>query len=250
MTSKITPGQRTAGTLKTFPDFPPRDDMQNPLYLHDDGHQPALRLHLGNEETTLVLSEVPVGRYPGQVEGSRRPDLLIAFGIDRQKVVDQKGYAIDEQGKPPDFVLEVASESTGVADYTSKRDDYARFGATEYWRFDPSRSEFHDAPLAGDRLVAGAYREITIHQVDENRLWGHSDVLNLDLCWEYERLRWWDPVAERYLPTHEEEAAGRVTAEIRADSAEARAEDEREAREAAESRVRELETELERRQRP
>ena len=226
MTSKITPEQRTAGTLKTFPDFPPRDDMQNPLYLHDDGHQPALRLHLGNEETTLVLSEVPVGWYPGQVEGTRIPDLTIAFGIDRQKVVDQKGYAIDEQGKPPDFVLEVASESTGVADYTNKRDDYARFGVTEYWRFDPSRREFHDAPLAGDNLVDGAYQEITIHQVDENRLWGHSEVLNLDLCWEYERLRWWDPVAERYLPTHEEEARARA---------------------AAEARVRELEAELERR---
>ena len=235
MTSKTRKEQRTDGTLKKFPDFPPRDDMQNPLYIHDDGHQAALRLHYGNPETTLVLSEVPIGWFPGQVEGTRRPDLLIAFGIDRQRVLDEKGYAINQQGKPPDFVLEVASESTGKNDYTDKRKAYAEFGVTEYWRYDPSQGEFHDAPLAGDRLVGESYQEITIHQVDDNHLWGHSEILNLDLCWEFTRLRWWDPVAKRYLRTHEEAEAARA--------------EESAARATAEARVRELEAELGRRSR-
>ena len=35
--------------------------------------------------------------------------------------------------------------------------DYGRFGVGEYWRFDPSGGEYHDAALAGDRLVDGRY---------------------------------------------------------------------------------------------
>ena len=49
-----------------------------------------------------------------------------------------------------------------------------------------------------------------------DHLHGHSDVLNLDLCWENGRLRWWDPTAQRYLLTFDE------TDEARAASAEAR----------------------------
>ena len=34
----------------------------------------------------------------------------------------------------PDFVLEIASESTSEEDSTRKRDDYAALGIPEYWR--------------------------------------------------------------------------------------------------------------------
>ena len=45
-----------------FPVFPPRGDMQNPIYLHRPGHLAALSLHFGSPETTIVMGEVPVGR--------------------------------------------------------------------------------------------------------------------------------------------------------------------------------------------
>ena len=63
----------------------------------------------------------------------------------------KNGYAIGEHGKPPDFVLEVASPTTASNDYTDKREEYAAFGIPEYWRFDPTEGERYDAPLAGDR---------------------------------------------------------------------------------------------------
>ena len=44
---------------------------------------------------------------------------------------------------------------------------------------------------------------------------GHSAVLNLDLCWEDGHLRWYDPVAGRYLRTYDQEAEGRLAAEER-----------------------------------
>ena len=122
-------------------------------------------------------------------------------------------------GEPPDFVLEIASENTGQDDYTEKRDDYAAFGVPEYWRFDPSGGEYHDSPLAGDKLVAAEYQPIDIIQVNETGHWGHSSALGLDLCWEDGQLRWYDPVAGRYLRTCDEEAVGRLAAESERDAA-------------------------------
>lgn len=72
-------------------------------------------------------------------------------------VAEQRGYAIDSQGKAPDLVLEVASPTTGRADYTDKWADYERFGIGEYRRFDLSDGEYHDAALAGNLLVDGVY---------------------------------------------------------------------------------------------
>ena len=216
---KKTPATRSADR---FPDFPPRDDMQNSLHLDQPAHQATLRRHFGSYDTTIVLSEIPVRRIPGQQEGHRIPDLLIAFGVDRAFAVEQRGYSIRDQGKPPDFVLEVASPSTGREDYTGKRNDYAAFGIPEYWRFDPSSGLHHSAPLAGDRLVEGEYQPIEVVAIGPGHLHGHSDVLGLDLCWEDGRLRWWDPKVERYLLTFDEERDARIAAEDRADSAEAR----------------------------
>ena len=236
-----------------FPDFPPRDDMQNSLHLDDPGLQATLRRHFGSGDTLIVLSEVPVRWTPGQREGHRIPDLLVAFDVDRALEIEQNGYSIRDQGKPPDLVLEIASESTGEEDYTAKRHDYAAFSIPEYWRFDPSGGQHHDAPLAGDRLVDGAYQPIEINHAVQGRLWGYSDILNLDFCWEEGRLRWWDPVAERYLETHDEEADARIAEREARVAAEAQSEAEREARiteqearTAAEARGRELEAELER----
>ena len=193
MTSKLTAQATDPERLEQFPDFPPRDDMQNPIHLHLDGHQTMLIRWFGNRDTTLVLSEVPVYWYPSSM--ARIPDLTVAFQIHRERIIDRNGYSIQEHGKPPDFVLEVASPTTARNDYTSKREDYAAFGIPEYWRFDPTEGERYDAPLAGDRLIDGAYQAVQIHGSIETGLWGRSQVLGLDLCWESGKLRWWSPDA-------------------------------------------------------
>ena len=216
--SKIPAGQ--------FPEFPPRDDMQNMLHLHDQGHQSALRRHLGNPDTTVVIGEVPIGwNIRTRREVIRVPDLLVALEVDRALVVAEMGYSIDEHGKPPDFVLELASPNTARNDEQGKRIDYARFGVREYWRFDASGGQWYRQPLAGDVLTGEEYQAVEIHRVGDDRYWGHSEELNLDVCWEHGELRWYDPSAGRYLGTFDDEAEGRL---------------------AAEARVRELEAEVER----
>ena len=248
MNRKPTPKLTSTKDKGQFPDFPPRDDMNNPLYLYRPGYITTLHRHFGSLDSTLVLSEVPLGWRPSQRRDTLIPDLLVAFEVDTAAIIAQKGYAIEEQGKAPDFVLEVASASTGFQDEERKRGGYAAYGVGEYWRFDPSGGRYHRQSLAGDTLVDGIYRPIDIYRTDETCYWGRSAVLNLSLCWEEGQLRWWDPVAELYLETHDEEAEGRIAerqgriaerqsrmaAEVRADSAEAR--------------VRELEAELRRRE--
>ena len=109
-------------------------------------------------------------------------------------------------------------------------------------------------------LFDGEYHPIPITQTGENRYWGHSPGLNLDLCWEDGKLRWYDPVAGSYILTHEDERDGRIAeregriAERDARIAEQQARiveregriAEQEARIAAEARNRELEAELRR----
>jgi hypothetical protein len=184
--------------------------------------------------------------------------------VDCASVILRRGFAIDEQGKPPDFVLEIASVSTALNDYTGKREGYAAYGIPEYWRFDPTGGDRYPVGLAGDRLVGKEYQPMEIVPTEEGSYWGHSDVLNLDLCWEHGQLRFYDPVAQLYLLTHDEEAQARITAEVFRDSAEAQritAEAQRDSAEAQrdaerqahigteaeyQARIRELEEELRR----
>ena len=237
MTSKLRQQQQEAGTLEKFPVFPPRDDMQNTLHLHRLSLLEALTEHLGNHDTTIVLGEVPVRWTPSQQVGHRIPDLMVVFNVDRARAIEQNGYSIRDMGKPPDFVLEVASWRTADNDVFGKRVDYANFGIAEYWRFDPTGGRRYDAPLAGDRLVGETYQPMAIAEVEPEHLHGHSDVLNLDLCWNRGNLRWHDPNTGQHLLTLAEERQARI-AEQEARIAE------QEARAAAEARVRQLEEEL------
>ncbi len=232
--------------LAVFPEYPPRGDMNNPFFLHEPSHMRSLAIHFGRDETTFVMSEVPVSTSATIRREHRRPDLMVAFDCDRELLISQNGYSIVTQGKPPDFVLEVASESTGEVDYTEKRDEYESYGIPEYWRFDSSGGDYHDAALAGDRLVDGRYEPIEIQMMDGLNRRGYSAVLDLWLCWEDQRLRLFDAKAGAYLRTHDEEydraeleAYERRQAELRAIQAELRVDEERDLR---------LQVEYERRQ--
>ena len=200
---------------KQFPERIPRQEMQNSVHLDLPGYQTGLYLHFGEVDTTLVISEAALGWNLSRREGILYPDLMIAFNVDRAAAIEAQGLAIDDVGKPPEFVLEIASVRTARNDYISKRQGYAAFGVPEYWRFDPTGNQRYPEPLAGDRLVEGEYQPIAIEQTGEGIYRGHSDVLNLDVCWERGQLRWYDPVTQAYILTHSDEREGRIAAEAR-----------------------------------
>ena len=141
------------------------------------------------------------------------PDCIIAFGVNPVAIRDQRNaYVISEVGKPPEFVLEVASIKTARYDCTVKPGRYARWGIAEYWRFDRTGGRLHDAPLAGDRLAGGAYAPIPLTTGADGALWGYSEVLGLCLCWNSGRLRFYDPEDGDFLPDLGEARAQRDAA--------------------------------------
>ena len=263
MTTANTTG-KTPKAQKPFrlPDIPDREPDEVTQYdqLFHRGLSNDLRVHLGNHESTLVGADhwiVPDTDFDKR--RARYPDLMVAFGVDPAAYKASNGYIVSEQGKPPDFVLEVASESTGEMDVGPKRDYYAALGIREYWRFDET-GEHHGAKLAGDRLVEGRYQPVEIDELLGGVLQGYSRALNLNLRWEEGRLVWHDPATGQPILTLEDERRGRIQAEARAANeqetriqAEARADSERQSRiqvevraETAEARNRELEEELHR----
>ena len=127
------------------------------------------------------------------------PDLYVAFGVDAAAVFARNGYVMWEAGKPPDFVLEVASESTHTIDTGRKPDLYARIGVGEYWRFDPTGGEFYGYHLAGDTLVNGVYQPIPVTTEPDGMAWGYSPALDLNLCDRDRRLVFQDPATGRFL---------------------------------------------------
>ena len=177
------------------------------------------------------------------------PDFYFASGVDALAIEATKLYLPWEVGKPPDFVLEIASESTAGHDVTGKRQIYSEIGVPEYWRFDRSGGDYYGEPLAGEMLVDGIYQPVPLSGEPDGILKGYSPALRLSLCWDNEMLRFHDPQSGEYLRNLEAEQARADSEQVRADSEQAARQAEQAARERAEARVRELEEELERRDR-
>ena len=154
-----------------------------------------------------------------------RMDCVVAFAVDPEAIIARNGYVISEVGKPPEFVLEVASESTGRLDYTAKRAVYAEYGVAEYWCFDRSGGQYHDRSLSGDRLVNGRYEPLPLDTGADGVIRGYSPVLGLELHWAAGQLRFYDPAAGDYLPDLAEAMTQRDAAA--AEQADLQAENER-----------------------
>ena len=231
-----------------LPDIPEKhpDDMTSVDNLHEPGHTHHLSQYLGSPDTTLVTGEryVILGPHFDRND-CRYPDLLIAFDVDPAAYRARNGYMVSEQGKPPDFILEVASQHSADADRGDKKDYYERLEVGEYWLFD-GEGEFYGFTLRGYRLAGGRYEEIEVSEIGPGALQGYSAALNLNLRAADGYLGWHDPATGEHIPTLISERARAETAEARAEEAEARAEEERAARVLEAARAQELEAELSR----
>ncbi len=219
--------------LEPLPDPPRTPDMQQ--HIRIVAFDSYLRAYFAQRTDMLVCGGGYLRHEAGNTAERLAPDCVVAFGVNPEAIVARNGYVISEVGQPPDFVLEVASRSTGRRDYTVKRAGYASYGVGKYWRFDHTGGRYHDVALAGDRLVDGVYEPIKINEEPDGVRWGHSPVLGLDLCWDRGDLRFYDPAVGMYLPSPMDLQAQRAAAESRAVGAEDRAAAERAARRAAEA---------------
>ena len=151
--------------------------------------------------------------YYQEGDNKRRvsPDVFVAFGV--PKLPERRVWLTWEEGKGPDFVLEVTSRSTRREDERGKKTLYERLGVGEYWQFDPL-GEYLNPRLRGYVLGAdGKYLELALEERDGALC--HDSLLGLTLRLEGERLRLFDPRRGEYLLTHAEERQARLAAEAR-----------------------------------
>ena len=153
------------------------------------------------------------------------PDLFVSFGVPGG---DRKSYVLWQEGKPPDFVLEVISESSQRRDRVEKKRIYEHLGVTEYFVFDADRG------LEGFRLAGGRYRPIPWTAARPDLDGVYSKTLGLFLVpggpengLENE-LEWYDPETGEFLLSYgqskRERRAAKVEAEAKVAEANARAE--------------------------
>jgi Uma2 family endonuclease len=152
-----------------------------------------------DREDALVSGNNAIYYQQGNPRVHRSPDGFIAFGVDRDAILQENGYKVWEVGKPPDWVLEIASPSTARVDLGIKREIYASIGIGEYWRLDCSGGKYYGEPLVGEFLQDGEYRRFEIQTSEDGVAWGYSPILNLDIYWGDIRLHYFDPVAGEWL---------------------------------------------------
>ena len=198
----------------------------------------------------FVAADILVYPERGNRYNSIAPDVLVAFGIGRYH---RNHYRVWTEGKPPDWVLEVASPSTHARDRNYKRCYYESMGVPEYWLFDPKGGIYPRgvSRLTGLQLVAGKYQPLQPGVVGGTPM-VRSEVLGLGVRLEDGLLRFRDPASGEDIRHHgeaeaavEAAAAERRAAEARGERAQAQAEQaqaeaEREASR-AQARIRELE---------
>jgi Uma2 family endonuclease len=166
----------------------------------------------------------------GNPRASVSPDVVLVRGIEKW---DRPLYKLWEEGRPPDFVIEVTSSSTRREDLSKKKDLYERLGVSEYFLFDPT-GDYLNPRLQGYGLEQGRY--LRLAQEPDGSL--PSRITNLRLRPEGLNLRLTDARTGEKLLWIAEETVAREVAERKAEEAERKVED-------AEQRAKEAERKAE-----
>ena len=166
----------------------------------------------------FVAANILVYLEQGSRDNRVAPDVLVAFGIGRRH---RMSYLVWREGKPPDWVLEVASPRTEARDREHKREVYRAIGVPEYWLFDPMGVFPPGTPrLQGLALAAKDYKPIK-RCAEGGRTTIRSEILGLDLWADGDLIRFRDPASGQQIRHHAEAEAARARAEARVQELEA-----------------------------
>nr|WP_204150748.1 Uma2 family endonuclease [Leptolyngbya sp. CCY15150] len=185
--------------------FPPGD-----LYSHEPPLETELHLRQillliqGLEEVWrdrqdfYAFGNLTIYYSPKQLksEDFRGPDFFVVLGTDRRP---RKSWVVwEEEGKYPNVIVELLSDSTAKTDRGLKKQIYQdTFRTPDYFWFDPHSLEFE-----GFHLVDGTYQ--TLEPTEQG--WRWSQQLGLYLGVYQAQLRLFSAVGD-LVPTPEETAA-------------------------------------------
>ncbi len=116
----------------------------------------ALAYHFAQVENVVLEGDMFMYYERGNPAASIAPDVFVVLDHD---LGGRPVYKFWEEGKPPDFALEVISPSSELRNAEEKRVLYARLGIGEYFLFqpDPQRT---GRRLVGYRLGDGTYAQV------------------------------------------------------------------------------------------
>ncbi|MEH1772794.1 Uma2 family endonuclease [Nostoc sp.] len=184
--------------------FPPGDLYSNEPPLETDLHRLQMTLLIQclewlwqNRQDFYASGNLTIYYSPRQrkSENFRGPDFFVVLGTERKP---RKSWVVwEEDGKYPNVIIEIISDTTGDTDKGLKKQIYQDiFRTPDYFWFDPETLEF-----SGFHLLDGEYQPL--EQNPQGWLW--SQQLGLYLGVAQEKLRFYTPEGE-LLPTPEEVA--------------------------------------------
>ena len=116
----------------------------------------ALQLHFDKVDNVVLEGDMFMYYEEGNPAASIAPDIFVVLEHD---LGDRGVYKLWEEGKPPDFALEVISPSSEIRNALQKRALYAGLGIGEYFLFQPDPRK-RGRRLVGYRLWGGSYEEV------------------------------------------------------------------------------------------
>ncbi len=171
----------------------------------------VMRARYGDQEDALVCNDQALFFEPGTRHALVVPDSAVAFEVRGRDDGNLLSYKVWEQGKPPDFVLEILSRKTWRNDVHRKPALYADLNVREYWLFDPDGVSGGPVLRGGQLDAQGAYQPLPPLPDGSIR----SPLLGLDFLHEGPMLHCRDPETGEIIPRYEEVARMRQAAEAR-----------------------------------
>jgi Uma2 family endonuclease len=218
--------------LEDFEPMPEGDKQRRNLSYATE----ALKLWFEKLSDVYVSGNLFIRYDENGTEKRVAPDIFVIFGTSNE---DRVSYTVwEEDGKVPDFVLELTSKGTVSKDRKQNPLIYKSLGVKEYFQYDPSGGSLKPTSLQGVRLVNGKYKPIPVLTLSDGTLSLHSETLGLDLhLFPDKSFRFYDPISSQILRSHAEAEHARYQAELERSQAELDRSYEQQARREAEAIV-------------
>ncbi|MCC5661029.1 Uma2 family endonuclease [Nostoc sp. XA010] len=183
--------------------FPPGDIYSDEPPLESDLHREQIDLLIRlikwwwrDRQDFYATANLTIYFSPNQKKSEefRGPDFFVVLDTEKK---DRKSWVVwQEDGKYPNVIIEMLSDSTASVDKGLKKQIYQNtFRTLDYFWFDPNNLEFQ-----GFHLVDGQYQDIA--PTESGWLW--SQQLRLYLGVEEGKLRFFTPDGHRVMLPEEE----------------------------------------------